>query len=238
MDVTARSWSYKMQGNRLAGNVGCDKPIRQVCLKFTMGRCFRGELCKYLYGYHEYATSTSDIVSVSDIPADVKKKANKKNKKKRSKMETSACYEEPMKEEVENIILADKHKIENDQNAQLRNQVTQLLQVEKEQKLQIRERDTTIQNLQDKIEGLEQQLNEALRSAESRSGSVPDSNLKAAEDNVDSSAVLKKLVEELVMDLSQPQPMRVYARRKVKPRQQQQQFTAAEQITTAKNTSL
>lgn len=48
----------------------------------------------------------------------------------------------------ENIMLADKHKIEKDQNAQLRNQVAQLLQVEQEQKLQIQERDSTIQNLQ------------------------------------------------------------------------------------------
>ncbi|XP_021728175.1 kinesin-like protein KIN-14B [Chenopodium quinoa] len=99
---------------------------------------------------------------------------------------------------AENIMLADKHKIEKDQNAQLRNQVAQLLQAEQEQKLQIKERDTTIQNLQAKIGSLEQQLNEALRSAESRSGSVPESNLKAAEDNVDSSAVTKKLEEELL----------------------------------------
>lgn len=47
----------------------------------------------------------------------------------------------------ENIMLADKHKIEKDQNGQLRNQVAQLLQVEQEQKLQIQERDSTIQNL-------------------------------------------------------------------------------------------
>lgn len=98
----------------------------------------------------------------------------------------------------ENIVLADKHKIEKDQNAQLRNQVARLLQVEQENNLQIQERDSTIQNLQAKIRSLEQQLNEALRSAESKSGSLPDSNLKVAEDNVDSSAVTKKLEEELL----------------------------------------
>ncbi|KNA06256.1 hypothetical protein SOVF_182410 [Spinacia oleracea] len=99
----------------------------------------------------------------------------------------------------ENIMLADKHKIEKDQNAQLRNQVAQLLQVEQEQKLQIQERDSTIQNLQAKIESLEQQQqNEAPRSTESRPGSVPESDIKVTEDNVDSSAVTKKLEEELL----------------------------------------
>jgi len=48
----------------------------------------------------------------------------------------------------ENIMLVDKHKIEKDQNALLRNQVAQLLQVEQEQKMQIQQRDSTIENLQ------------------------------------------------------------------------------------------
>lgn len=54
------------------------------------------------------------------------------------------CYVE----QSENIMLADKHKIEKDQNAQLRNQVTQLLQVEQDQKLLIQKRDSKIQFLQ------------------------------------------------------------------------------------------
>lgn len=45
-------------------------------------------------------------------------------------------------------MLAEKHKIEKDQNAQLRNQVAQLLQMEQDQKLQIQQRDSTIENLQ------------------------------------------------------------------------------------------
>lgn len=45
-------------------------------------------------------------------------------------------------------MLTDKHKIEKEQNAQLRNQVAQLLQVEQEQKMQIQQRDSTIQTLQ------------------------------------------------------------------------------------------
>ena len=45
-------------------------------------------------------------------------------------------------------MLVDKHKIEKDQNALLRNQVAQLLQVEQEQKMQIQQRDSTIENLQ------------------------------------------------------------------------------------------
>lgn len=48
----------------------------------------------------------------------------------------------------ENIMLADKHKIEKEQNAQLRNQVAHLLQVEQENKMQIHERDVTIKDLQ------------------------------------------------------------------------------------------
>ena len=48
----------------------------------------------------------------------------------------------------EHIILADKHKIEKEQNAQLRNQVAQLLKLEQDQKLHIQEQDSTIQSLQ------------------------------------------------------------------------------------------
>lgn len=47
----------------------------------------------------------------------------------------------------ENIMLVDKLKIE-EQNAQLRNQVAQLLQLEQDQKMQIQQRDLTIQTLQ------------------------------------------------------------------------------------------
>lgn len=48
----------------------------------------------------------------------------------------------------ENIMLADKQKIEREQNAQLRNQVAQLLQLEQDQKVQIEQRDSTIRALQ------------------------------------------------------------------------------------------
>lgn len=48
----------------------------------------------------------------------------------------------------ENIILVEKHKTEKDQNAQLRNQVAQLLKVEQDQKLQMQQRDSTIEILQ------------------------------------------------------------------------------------------
>ncbi|XP_075661248.1 outer envelope protein 39, chloroplastic-like [Castanea sativa] len=49
----------------------------------------------------------------------------------------------------ENIMLVDKLKIEKEQNAQLRNQVAQLLQLEQDQKMQIQQRDLTIQTLQE-----------------------------------------------------------------------------------------
>ena len=44
--------------------------------------------------------------------------------------------------------MAEKHKTEKDQNAQLRNQVAQLLRVEQDQKLQLQQRDSTIETLQ------------------------------------------------------------------------------------------
>lgn len=48
----------------------------------------------------------------------------------------------------EQILLSDKYKIEKEENTQLRNQVTQLLQLEQDQKLQIQQQDSTIQSLQ------------------------------------------------------------------------------------------
>ena len=48
----------------------------------------------------------------------------------------------------ENVMLVDKLKIEKEQNAQLRNQVAQLLQLEQDQKMQIQQQDLTIQTLQ------------------------------------------------------------------------------------------
>ncbi|RZC81516.1 hypothetical protein C5167_044095 [Papaver somniferum] len=47
----------------------------------------------------------------------------------------------------ENLMLSEKHKIEKDQNTQLRNQVAHILQLEEDQKIQIQERDSTIQVL-------------------------------------------------------------------------------------------
>ncbi|XP_010484356.1 PREDICTED: kinesin-like protein KIN-14B [Camelina sativa] len=84
----------------------------------------------------------------------------------------------------ENTMVADKHKIEKEQNSQLRNQIAQLLQFEQEQKLQVQQQDSTIQSLQSKMKDLESQLREALKP-------------RAAENTVDSSAVTKKLEEEL-----------------------------------------
>lgn len=50
--------------------------------------------------------------------------------------------------QADKTVLADKFKIEKDQNLQLRNQIAQLLQVEQEQKLLIEQKDSTIQMLQ------------------------------------------------------------------------------------------
>ena len=45
-------------------------------------------------------------------------------------------------------MLAEKHKIEKEQNNQLRDQISQLLKVEQEQKLKMQEHNLTIQSLQ------------------------------------------------------------------------------------------
>ncbi|KAG6766687.1 hypothetical protein POTOM_027858 [Populus tomentosa] len=56
----------------------------------------------------------------------------------------------------ENILIADKHKVEKEQNAQLRNQVAQLLQTEQDQKMIMEQKDSTIQTLQhDKCDTLD-----------------------------------------------------------------------------------
>lgn len=45
-------------------------------------------------------------------------------------------------------MLAEKLKLENDQNAQLRHQVAQLLQLEQDQELQMQQQNSTIETLQ------------------------------------------------------------------------------------------
>nr|WDD38956.1 kinesin-like protein KIN-14 [Fagopyrum tataricum]WDD38957.1 kinesin-like protein KIN-14 transcript variant 2 [Fagopyrum tataricum] len=97
----------------------------------------------------------------------------------------------------ENLLLTEKHKIEKEQNAQLRNQIAQLLQVEQDQKMQIQQRDSAIQDLQAKVRELEVQLNEAVRSSQERLTSDNESLLREGGESVDSSAVTKKLEEEL-----------------------------------------
>ncbi|XP_057807154.1 LOW QUALITY PROTEIN: kinesin-like protein KIN-14B [Salvia miltiorrhiza] len=104
---------------------------------------------------------------------------------------------------TENIMLADKFKIEKDQNLQLRNQITQFLQVEQEQKLKIEEKDSAIQMLQAKLKSVESQLSEALLINETRTtnGSISkaeeNSSNKATGDDMDSTAVTKRLEDEL-----------------------------------------
>nr|CAB3467479.1 unnamed protein product [Digitaria exilis] len=102
----------------------------------------------------------------------------------------------------ENLMLAEKHKIETEQNNQLRDQISHLLKVEQEQKLKIQERDLTIQSLQAKLKSIESQLNEALNASDARStiGSESASVIsspKITESTADSSSVTKRLEEEL-----------------------------------------
>ncbi|KAG0513452.1 hypothetical protein BDA96_10G103400 [Sorghum bicolor] len=102
----------------------------------------------------------------------------------------------------ENLMLAEKHKIEKEQNNQLRDQISHLLKVEQDQKLKMQERDLTIQSLQTKLKSIESQLNEALNASDARStiGSESASVIsspKITESTADSSSVTKRLEEEL-----------------------------------------
>ncbi|KAL8532412.1 hypothetical protein ACS0TY_008855 [Phlomoides rotata] len=104
---------------------------------------------------------------------------------------------------TENIMLADKLKIEKEQNTHLRTQIAQFLKVEQDQKMQIEQKDSSIQMLQDKLKSLESQLNEALLSKETRT--TNGSGLQTGEptsststvDDMDSTAVTKRLEDEL-----------------------------------------
>eukprot|EP01018_Ginkgo_biloba_P025503 Gb_26011 [translate_table: standard] len=49
---------------------------------------------------------------------------------------------------TESVLLAEKSRIEKDQNVQLRNQVAHLLKVDQDQKVQLQERVTMIQSLE------------------------------------------------------------------------------------------
>ncbi|ERN00937.1 kinesin-like protein KIN-14L isoform X1 [Amborella trichopoda] len=100
----------------------------------------------------------------------------------------------------ENLMLSDKQKIEKEQNAQLRNQVAYLLQVEQDQKIQIQEKDSMIQTLQAKIKSLESQLDDTLH--RSTMGAENGTQVGrpapiASEESIDTSTVTKKLEEEL-----------------------------------------
>uniref|UniRef100_A0A1J3CBR9 Kinesin-like protein KCA1 n=1 Tax=Noccaea caerulescens TaxID=107243 RepID=A0A1J3CBR9_NOCCA len=104
----------------------------------------------------------------------------------------------------ENTMLVEKHRLEKEQNSQLRNQIAQLLQLDQEQKLQMQQQDSTIQDLQAKIIDLESQASEAVRSDTTRTGDalqsrdISSSIPRAAESTDDSSSsVTKKLEEEL-----------------------------------------
>ncbi|KVI03211.1 kinesin-like protein KIN-14B [Cynara cardunculus var. scolymus] len=94
----------------------------------------------------------------------------------------------------ENIMLAETHKIEKDQNIDLRNQVAQLLQQVQAQKLQLQQRDSTIESLQEKLQSVEAQLYAALQSSENQSKISSDSTGEGTE----SATVTKKLEEELL----------------------------------------
>ncbi|KAJ9564968.1 hypothetical protein OSB04_000934 [Centaurea solstitialis] len=94
----------------------------------------------------------------------------------------------------ENIMLAEKIKIEKDQNINLSNQVAQLLEQVQAQKLQLQQRDSTIESLQAKLQSVEAELCATLQSSENKSKINSDS----AGEGIESETVTKKLEEELL----------------------------------------
>ncbi|KAG2611814.1 hypothetical protein PVAP13_4KG212200 [Panicum virgatum] len=78
----------------------------------------------------------------------------------------------------ENLMLAEKHKIEKEQNNQLRDQISQLLKAEQEQKLKMQECDLTIQSLQ-KLHEENEKLFDRL-TEKSRLGSTPQASSPSA----------------------------------------------------------
>lgn len=95
---------------------------------------------------------------------------------------------------AENLMLAEKFKTEKDQNNDLRNQVAPLLQQVQDQKLQLQQRDSTIETLQAKLKSIEAQLNAALQSSENK----PKISSDSTGEGIESAAVTKKLEEELL----------------------------------------
>ncbi|XP_076939430.1 kinesin-like protein KIN-14A [Bidens hawaiensis] len=88
---------------------------------------------------------------------------------------------------AENIMLAEKHKIEKEQNDDLRNQVALLLKQVQDQKLQSQQHDSIVETLQAKLKAMEAQLNENKSKVSSEST-----------EGIESAAVTKKLEEELL----------------------------------------
>ncbi|CAH9083477.1 unnamed protein product, partial [Cuscuta europaea] len=104
---------------------------------------------------------------------------------------------------AENIMLVDKHEVDKEQNSLLRSQLAQLLQLEQEQKMQIKQRDSTIQTLQTKIKCLELQLNEALSYSERTliNGQESRPTVQTSfnpSGTLDSTVVTRRLEEELL----------------------------------------
>ncbi|KAL8127516.1 hypothetical protein AgCh_014432 [Apium graveolens] len=104
----------------------------------------------------------------------------------------------------DNIMLAEKLKLEKDQNTQLRHQLAQLVQLEQDQKLQMQQRNSTIETLQAELKSIESRLSEALHTKDARptvsmeSGTVVQSTSDQTGEDMDSVSVTKKLEEELL----------------------------------------
>uniref|UniRef100_A0A164XMW8 Kinesin motor domain-containing protein n=1 Tax=Daucus carota subsp. sativus TaxID=79200 RepID=A0A164XMW8_DAUCS len=104
----------------------------------------------------------------------------------------------------DNIMLAEKLKLEKDQNAQLRLQVAQLVQLEQDHESKMEQQNSKIETLQAELKSIESQMSEALHTKEvsPKVGrglmAVVQSTSDQTGEDMDSLSVTKKLEEELL----------------------------------------
>lgn len=100
---------------------------------------------------------------------------------------------------TESVMLQEKQKYEEEQNAQLRNQAAHIMKVEQEHKIQLQEHTTVIQNLETKVKELENKLakDQATKTIEGADGHWKGDSVKNGNSETDALLVAKKLEEEL-----------------------------------------
>lgn len=100
---------------------------------------------------------------------------------------------------TQSVMLQEKQKYEEEQNAQIRNQAAHIMKVEQEHKIQLQEHTTVIQILETKVKELEDKLAkaQATKTIEGADGHWKGDSAKNGNSEIDALLVAKKLEEEL-----------------------------------------